>query len=152
MSGFSSGVNPDEFKGDYPSGYDPVWEDVINKHHERPFHCMVGGGDQIYCDALTREEELQGWINAPNREKKLGYELTPLMKHCVDRFYFNHYCKIFRSNAFGRANSTIPMVNMLDDHDIIDGFGTYDDETQAAPVFSFIGGRGYFVSCSNGKS
>lgn len=66
------------------------------------------------------------------------------MKFAIDRFYFNHYCKIFRSNAFGRANSTIPMVNMLDDHDLIDGFGTYDDETQAAPVFSYIGSRGYF--------
>jgi len=33
---------------------------------------------------------------------------------------------------------------MLDDHDLIDGFGTYDDETQAADVFSFIGSRGYF--------
>jgi len=37
-------------------------------------------------------------------------------------------------------------VNMLDDHDLIDGFGTYDDETQAAAVFSHIGARGYFVS------
>jgi hypothetical protein len=37
-------------------------------------------------------------------------------------------------------------VNMLDDHDLIDGFGTYDDETQAADVFSHIGARGYFVS------
>lgn len=27
-----------------------------------------------------------------------------------------------------------------------DGFGTYDDETQAAPVMSFVGSRGYFVS------
>lgn len=34
---------------------------------------------------------------------------------------------------------------MLDDHDLIDGFGTYDDETQAAAVLSFIGSRGYFV-------
>lgn len=37
---------------------------------------------------------------------------------------------------------------MLDDHDLIDGFGTYDDETQAAAVFSHIGSRGYFVSSS----
>mgnify|MGYP006876492895 CR=1 FL=1 len=36
-------------------------------------------------------------------------------------YSFNHYCKIFRSNAFGRANSSIPMVNMLDDHDLIGG-------------------------------
>jgi len=37
---------------------------------------------------------------------------------------------------------------MLDDHDLIDGFGTYDDETQAAAVFSHIGARGYFVSAT----
>jgi hypothetical protein len=35
---------------------------------------------------------------------------------------------------------------MLDDHDLIDGFGTYDDETQAGAVFSHVGSRGYFVS------
>ncbi|WWC93106.1 uncharacterized protein L201_008072 [Kwoniella dendrophila CBS 6074] len=143
-NGFSSGVNPDEFKGSYPSGYDPVWEDLLLKHHEKPFHCMVGGGDQIYCDALTREPEMQPWITAPDRQSKLNCPLTDVIREAVDRFYFNHYCKIFRSNAFGRANSTIPMVNMLDDHDLIDGFGTYDDETQASPIMSFVGSRGYF--------
>ncbi|ORX38016.1 putative plasma membrane protein [Kockovaella imperatae] len=143
-NGFSTGVNPDEFKGDYHSGYDPVWEDLLLKHHERAFHCMVGGGDQIYCDALIREPELQPWINEPDRKSKLAHPLTDEIKAAVDRFYFNHYCKIFRSNAFGRANSSIPMVNMLDDHDLIDGFGTYDDETQAAPVMSYVGSRGYF--------
>ncbi|OWT39249.1 plasma membrane protein [Cryptococcus neoformans Bt1] len=143
-NGFSSGVNPDDFKGPYPSGYDPVWEDLLLKHQEKAFHCMVGGGDQIYCDVVTREPELQSWINAPTRKSKLSHPLTDEMRIAIDRFYFNHYCKIFRSNAFGRANSTIPMVNMLDDHDLIDGFGTYDDETQSAPAMSFVGSRGYF--------
>nr|ODN95442.1 plasma membrane protein [Cryptococcus depauperatus CBS 7855] len=143
-NGFSSGVNPDDFKGPYPSGYDPVWEDLLLNHQNQAFHCMVGGGDQIYCDALTREPELQGWINAPDRKSKLGFPLSEDMRFAIDRFYFNHYCKIFRSNAFGRANATIPMVNMLDDHDLIDGFGTYDDETQSAAVMSYIGSRGYF--------
>lgn len=36
------------------------------------------------------------------------------------------------------------MVNMLDDHDLIDGFGTYDDETMKGDLFSHIGSRGYF--------
>jgi len=143
-NGFSSGINPEEFKGPFQSGYDPVWEDMLLQHHKKPFHCMVGGGDQIYCDAITREPELQPWINAPNKDAKLATPLTEEIKTAVDRFYFNHYCKIFRSNAFGRANSSIPMVNMLDDHDLIDGFGTYDDATQAAPVMSFVGSRGYF--------
>jgi len=146
-NGFSSGVNPDEFKGDYESGYDPVWEDMILRHQQRPFHCMVGGGDQIYCDPITREPELQDWINAPNAEAKINTPLTDEVRYAVDRFYFNHYCKIFRSNAFGRANSTIPMVNMLDDHDLIDGFGTYDDETQNGAVFKHVGSRGYFWFC-----
>lgn len=107
---------------------------------------MVGGGDQIYCDAITREPELQGWINATSRAEKINTPLTEEIKSAVDRFYFNHYCKIFRSNAFGRANCSIPMVNMLDDHDLIDGFGTYDDETMAGKVMSYVGSRGYFVS------
>ncbi|RSH91537.1 hypothetical protein EHS25_009836 [Saitozyma podzolica] len=51
---------------------------------------------------------------------------------------------MFRTGAFARANSSIPMTNMLDDHDLIDGFGSYDDETQASPVMSRIGSRGYF--------
>ena len=121
---------------------------------------MVGGGDQIYCDPITREPELQGqllltlgltqltemiaWVNEPDRGHKLAHPLTDDIKSAVDRFYFNHYCKIFRSSAFARANSSIPMVNMLDDHDLIDGFGTYDDETQGSPIMSFIGHRGYF--------
>jgi hypothetical protein len=33
---------------------------------------------------------------------------------------------------------------MCDDHDLIDGFGSYDDETQWSPIFNHIGSRGYF--------
>ncbi|EKD05691.1 hypothetical protein A1Q2_00015 [Trichosporon asahii var. asahii CBS 8904] len=143
-NGFSGGVNQEEFKGKYDTGFSPLWEDVLVKHSEQPYHCMVGGGDQLYCDAITKEKELQSWINAKSRKDKVNHALTDDMKIAIDRFYFNHYCKSFRSSAFAKANSTIPMVNMLDDHDLIDGFGTYDDETMASPVFSYIGTRGYF--------
>lgn len=37
-----------------------MWEDMLGYHYEQAYHCMVGGGDQIYCDAITREPELQG--------------------------------------------------------------------------------------------
>ena len=50
-NGFSAGINPDDFKGPgYQSGYDPLWVDLLTKHAEKPFHVMVGGGDQLYCD------------------------------------------------------------------------------------------------------
>ncbi|KAI0290515.1 hypothetical protein BC826DRAFT_1092547 [Russula brevipes] len=136
-NGFSAGVNPDDFRGPgFQSGYDPVWVDLLAKHAEQPFHLLVGGGDQLYCDAIVREPELQEW-----------YPLTPEMLSAIDRFYFNHYCQIFRSGAFARANSSIPMLNMLG-HSLtqgkIDGFGSYPDDLQRAPVFSTIGSRGYF--------
>jgi len=36
------------------------------------------------------------------------------------------------------------MLNMLDDHDMIDGFGSYPDDWQNGPVFKAIGSRAYF--------
>lgn len=50
-NGFSEGVDQDTFKGEgFSSGFDPVWADLLQRHEERPFHALVGGGDQIYCD------------------------------------------------------------------------------------------------------
>jgi hypothetical protein len=47
-------VNSDDFRGPgFQSGYDPVWVDLLAKHAEQPFHLLVGGGDQIYCDACV---------------------------------------------------------------------------------------------------
>ena len=36
------------------------------------------------------------------------------------------------------AMSSIPNVMMWDDHDIFDGFGSYDKELQTCPVFKVI--------------
>ncbi|KAG6919956.1 hypothetical protein DXG01_013305 [Tephrocybe rancida] len=116
-NGFSAGVNQDDFCGPgFTSGYEPVWMDVLAKHAERPFHALVGGGDQLYCDGLMREPELQGWI-AMKPEEKLICPLSDELAGAIDRFYFNHYCQCFRRGAFARANSSIPMMNMCDDHE-----------------------------------
>ncbi|KAJ7470605.1 hypothetical protein FB451DRAFT_1340055 [Mycena latifolia] len=132
-NGFSAGVNPDDFRGPgFNSGYDPVWMDLLAKHAEEPFHALVGGGDQIYCDGLTREPELQEWIQSKPHDRK-QYQLTDEISSAIDRFYFNHYCSQWRSGAFARANSSIPMINMAD-----------PDDLQMAPIFRAIGSRGYF--------
>lgn len=144
-NGFSAGINPDDFRGPgFRSGYDPMWVDLLQKHSEAPFHVLVGGGDQLYCDSIIREPELQDWIHQPTPAAKKSYQLTPEILMCLDRFYFNHYCTSFRHGAFARANSSIPMLNMCDDHDLIDGFGSYPEDLQSSPVFQAIGARGYF--------
>jgi hypothetical protein len=53
-NGFSAGINPDDFRGPgFNTGYDPVWSDLLQKHEEQPFHVLMGGGDQLYCDACV---------------------------------------------------------------------------------------------------
>jgi len=37
------------------------------------------------------------------------------------------------------ANAQIPMQNIFDDHDIIDGFGSYPHKFMKCPVFSNLG-------------
>ncbi|KAK2460600.1 hypothetical protein APHAL10511_007070 [Amanita phalloides] len=143
-NGFSAGVNSDDFRGPgFQSGYDPLWADLLSKHYQKPFHVMVGGGDQLYCDSLMREPEMQDWLNLKPEEKKV-YPLTESISSAINRFLFHHYCEHFRRGAFARANSSIPMLNMCDDHDIIDGFGSYPDDMQRAPVFQQVGSRGFF--------
>jgi hypothetical protein len=47
-------VDPDSFRGQgFQTGYDPVWVDLLAKHAEKPFHLLIGGGDQLYCDACV---------------------------------------------------------------------------------------------------
>ncbi|KAJ7489860.1 hypothetical protein B0H11DRAFT_2156691 [Mycena galericulata] len=136
-NGFSAGVNPDDFRGPgFNTGYDPVWMDLLSKHE--PFHVLVGGGDQIYCDGYAGRPYVAKWIRSKPAERK-QYPLTEEITSAIDRFYFNHYCSQWRSGAFARANSS-----MYDDQRHIDGFGSYPEDLQVAPVFRTIGSRGYF--------
>ncbi|GAA5928562.1 hypothetical protein JCM10213_002503 [Rhodosporidiobolus nylandii] len=130
-NGFSSGVDQAAFNGP-----DPLWRDVLRKHEEKPFHVMVGGGDQLYCDPLTKEPEIAPWINETDVAKKIAAPLTDDIRLALHRFFFNH-------GAFGVALSRVPSLSVLDDHDVIDGWGSYPEDLQQSPVFSAIGAIGY---------
>lgn len=134
-NGFSMSVNPDEL-----SGPDPLWRDVLNNHQSRPFHVMLGGGDQLYCDAVMRQTtHFQDWLMIRNPLHKHNAPFTAELQDELEAFYLERYCMWFSQGLFGLANSQIPMVNMYDDHDIIDGFGSYPDHFMKSPVFSGLG-------------
>ncbi|WFD42874.1 hypothetical protein MPSI1_001524 [Malassezia psittaci] len=137
-NGFSSSVDTKSF-----NGADPLWRDVMNSHADKPYHICMGGGDQIYCDKISQEKELSVILNADNT-KPNPTPVSPEIETAIDRFYFFNYVKWFGNGKFSEAAARIPMVNMLDDHDLIDGFGTYPDDLMQSPVFNRIGGRGYF--------
>ncbi|KAL6715844.1 hypothetical protein ACLMJK_006805 [Lecanora helva] len=134
-NGFSMSVNPDNF-----AGPDPLWRDVLNTHQTRPFHVMIGGGDQIYNDAVMIQcPRFKEWLELKNPQHKHDSEFSPEMQEELETFYLERYSMWFSQGLFGMANSQIPMVNMWDDHDIIDGFGSYPHHFMSTPVFCGIG-------------
>lgn len=64
--------------------------------------------------SLTREPEMQDWVTQAKPEDKMNYTLTEEMALAIDRFYFNHYCQVFRSGAFARANSSMYVYTCLE--------------------------------------
>jgi hypothetical protein len=114
-NGFSHSV-----KSDLWCGPDPLWRDVMRQHQTKPFHCMIGGGDQIYMDACMKETVLfKEWCEDKG-ESKHKASLTSEMQDELEQFYLDRYSMWFSTGMFGLANSQIPMVNVWDDHDIID--------------------------------
>ncbi|KAF2088170.1 hypothetical protein K490DRAFT_40142 [Saccharata proteae CBS 121410] len=134
-NGFSLSVDSNSF-----SGPDPLWRDVLNNHQTRPFHVMIGGGDQIYNDAATKQTtHFQEWLAMKNAAHKHSAEFTTEMQNELEDFYLNRYAMWFSQGFFGMANSQIPMVNIWDDHDIIDGYGSYPHHFMKNAVFTGLG-------------
>ncbi|KAJ8105833.1 hypothetical protein OPT61_g9942 [Boeremia exigua] len=134
-NGFSLSVDPKQF-----CGPDPMWRDVLNSHQSRPFHVMLGGGDQIYNDAAMKQTTLfRQWTENRNPMDKHHTPFSEEMQNELEQFYLDRYSMWFSQGLFGMANSQIPMVNIWDDHDIIDGFGSYPHHFMQTPVFTGIG-------------
>jgi len=134
-NGFSSSVDTDSF-----SGPDPMWRDVLNSHQSQPFHVMLGGGDQVYNDKAMQETKIfRKWLMHKNPIHKHNAPFPAEMQNELEEFYLERYCMWFSQGLFGMANSQIPMVNMFDDHDIMDGFGSYPHHFMNSPVFSGLG-------------
>lgn len=111
-NGFSLSVNPNDF-----SGPDPLWRDVLGTHQTRPFHVMIGGGDQIYNDAVTQQTTLfRDWLGVKNPHHKHTAPFSDEMREELERFYLERYSMWFSQGLFGMANSQIPMINIWDDH------------------------------------
>lgn len=135
-NGFSQGVDTNKF-----CGPDPLWRDILNEHQTRPFHVMLGGGDQIFNDRVTAESKhFQDWIRIKNLHERYDAPLSAEFKAELETGFLEHYSAWFSQGLFSLANSQIPMVNMWNDHEILEGFGSYPDEFMGTPVISGLGG------------
>ncbi|PSN61804.1 hypothetical protein BS50DRAFT_592740 [Corynespora cassiicola Philippines] len=133
-NGFSVGTDVDAWSG--PA----LWNDVLRMHVQKPFHVMIGGGDQIYNDGVRVDGPLRPWTDIGNPHKRREYPFDQKMRDECDEYYYNNYVRWYGQRPFSTANSQIPQLNIWDDHDIIDGFGSYTDHFMRCAVFRGIGG------------
>eukprot|EP00834_Sanchytrium_tribonematis_P004908 NODE_267_length_11298_cov_1.167872.p3 type:complete len:477 gc:universal NODE_267_length_11298_cov_1.167872:5335-3905(-) len=132
-NGYSSGV--DEVK--YP--FDGLWNHVLEQHKTKPYHCQMGGGDQLYCDKVFDEvPSLVAWIKIVSKKQRETHEWTQLMESETDAWFFQQYCRHFSRPGLNRAIAEIPYSFVLDDHDLFDGYGSYPDRLQNCPVFQGV--------------
>ena len=120
-----------------------LWKDVLRVHKQKPFHVMIGGGDQIYNDSVRVDGPLKPWTAIGNPRKRREFPFDEEMRAKCDQYYYENYVRWFAQEPFASANGQIAQLNIWDDHDIIDGFGSYTDHFMQCPVFRGIGGVAY---------
>ncbi|KAM7222284.1 hypothetical protein V8F06_002311 [Rhypophila decipiens] len=133
-NGFSVGTDIDAWSGA------ALWNDVMRRHKDSPFHVMIGGGDQIYNDGIRVHGPLSEWTSISNPKKRERYPFPETLRASCDEYYLNNYIRWYSTEPFAAANGQIPQLNIWDDHDIIDGFGSYVNDFMKCDVFRGIGG------------
>ncbi|KAK0703746.1 hypothetical protein B0T26DRAFT_681386 [Lasiosphaeria miniovina] len=133
-NGFSVGTDEQAWSGL------ALWNDVLRRHREVPFHVMIGGGDQIYNDGIRVKGPLNEWTKITNPKKRKEYPFPEKLREDCDEYYLKNYLRWYGTEPFATANGQIPQLNIWDDHDIIDGFGSYVNEFMKCDVFRGIGG------------
>lgn len=109
-NGFSVGTDEEAWSG--PA----LWNDVLRIHEKKPFHVMVGGGDQIYNDSVRVDGPLRLWTEIGNPRRRREYPFDAKMRNECDEFYFQNYIQWFSTEPFASANRQIPQINIWDDH------------------------------------
>ena len=140
-NGFSVGTDMDAWLG--PN----LWNDVLRVHAQKPFHVMIGGGDQIYNDGIRVDGPLKEWTSIANPHKRRAHNFDNSMRERCDEYYYANYIRWYSTEPFKEANGRIPQINIWDDHDIIDGFGSYTDHFMRCSVFRGIGGVAFKYYC-----
>ena len=115
-----------------------LWDVLFKKHAEAPYHLMLLGGDQVYADTLwTMVPSMQAWSELSFKDGNKA-SFTPTMRAEVDKFYFDLYCARWSQPQPAKVLASVPSIMMWDDHDIMDGWGSYKPERQGSAVFKGI--------------
>ncbi|KAJ1550242.1 hypothetical protein HK405_001071, partial [Cladochytrium tenue] len=83
------------------------------------------------------------WFDTPDIKNRGKVEWTSEHERSVGDFYYLAYIYHFQEEVFAEALATIPYAFVCDDHDILDGFGSYPAYLMDTPVMQNVGRLAY---------
>jgi hypothetical protein len=122
------------------------WEHMAGMHTRQPYHLLLLGGDQVYSDDMwKRLPSLERWTDLP-RSQRYKARFTVEMKQQIDAHFADLYIKRWAQPEPLAMLQSIPTIMMWDDHDIMDGWGSYPAEAHDCAVYQgiFETARRYF--------
>lgn len=112
-----------------------LWKHMTRAHRKQPLNLLMMGGDQVYADSLWEAlPSMRDWA-------ALGFaggnaaQATASMKRDLEEFYFDLYVTRWSQPELRQVLASVPTIMMWDDHDLVDGWGSYPPERQNSPVF-----------------
>lgn len=100
-----------------------------------PYHVLLGGGDQIYCDSVWADVERLRKLDSWDARKKA--KVSPSLISALEKHYGKLYLR-WRASWFSALHSRVPGLYTWDDHDIFDGWGSYSEDLQRSDLFQAI--------------
>jgi hypothetical protein len=111
------------------------WLHLAAEHAKNPFHLLLHGGDQLYADALWHDvPAFAEWRQQSWRQRRKA-SFTPGMAEAARHFFWNSYCHLWSQPELAPILSSVPSLMMWDDHDIIDGWGSYAADWSESAMF-----------------
>ena len=117
-----------------------LWHKMQVEHGHNPYHLLIMGGDQIYADELPMSPsapKLNQWFNLSEAQKLLTPDTTDIHQE-LDELFERQYFNTWGQSDIANMLASVPSIMMWDDHDIIDGWGSYAEEKQQCPIFKAI--------------
>lgn len=104
----------------------------------KPYHLLLLGGDQVYADSIWETiAELKTWL-LKSWEDGNAAKISATVRDRIADFYFGLYRDRWSQPEVARVMASVPSLAMWDDHDLIDGWGSYPVERQDCPMFDAL--------------
>lgn len=113
-------------------------QDRVDAQTYGPLNLLLLGGDQVYSDAMwVVIPELKAWTALPER-KRLVAPFTATMRRKLEAYFSQIYLERWSRPEVAAVLARLPTVMMWDDHDIMDGWGSYPVAQHQCPVYQGI--------------